>query len=268
MKILKDTLDYQDQKTNIFYFLPDLDVTHAKTFAIFLHGYTADKSSILNWAVRLSEVGVSCAIFDAPGHYLGSFCEVESFQHFKEHSHELFIDAFNGLKEKYETEYPLNKDDLFNEDFELVLGGHSMGALLSIKAMTLPFFKPFKKRVIGVGIGMAPKKVVHLFDTPFYKATLNVRNQLVSPELHSDNVFPWIKEEKEKIQIENETIYLLTGEDDLVVGNDGMERFNEVLLSRGNKVKMEKPTKLPHHEPNLAAGHIKKYFKENGLFKV
>jgi hypothetical protein len=248
--------------------LPDENQTHATTFAIFSHGYTADKSSIINWSIRLAEVGVCGALFDLPGHYLGNFSEVVSFDDFKNHAHELFLGAFNGLKQKYIEIYPLNEPTLLSPDFELVLGGHSLGAMLALKAIKLDEFKNLKKRAIGVGIGMAPKKVVHLFDTPFYKSTLLVREQLVSPELKSDNVFPWIKKEKEDISLTNHKIHLINGVDDLVVGEDGMERFQEVLLKLGNYVTCEKPNKLPHHEPALAAGHIKKYFKDAGLFKV
>ena len=145
---------------------------------------------------------------------------------------------------------------------KLVFGGHSLGGILCIKAMGMSEFALFEKRAIGVGLGMAPKDVVHLFDTPFYKSTLKVREQLVSPELRPDNVFPWIKEEKENIQITNQDIHLISGDDDLVVGSDGMERFMEVLVEKNNKVSIDRPSKLPHHEPQFAASHIKKYLRK------
>jgi predicted esterase len=150
-----------------------------------------------------------------------------------------------------------------SDDFELVLGGHSLGAMLALKALEINELSQINKRAVLVGLGMAPKKVVHLFDTPFYKATLIIRNELVSKELHSDNVFPW--KEKEDLKITNHKIHFITGVDDLVVGEDGTERFMDHLLQLGNFVTMEKPTKLPHHEPNLAAPHIKKYFKDQKL---
>ena len=58
------------------------------------------------------------------------------------------------------------------------------------------------------------------------------------------------------------TIHLITGIDDLVVGNDGMERFAEALALQNNTVTIEKPNKLPHHEPQLAAVHIKNVLKK------
>ena len=262
MKILKNTLPYRDQKTNVMYFIPDATEEVKPVFVILTHGYTADKSSIINWPIRLAEVGVSCALFDIPGHYQGNYSEVHDFEHFKAHAHELFYEAFKGLITSFKEEFPLNEHFTEANNMKLVLGGHSLGAMLSLKAMGMPEFAEFEKRAIGVGLGMAPKDVVHLFDTPFYKSTLKVREQLVSPELKPDNVFPWIKEEKEKIQISNQDIHLISGDDDLVVGSDGMERFMESLEGKHNRVTMERPTKLPHHEPQFAASHVKKYLKK------
>ncbi len=264
MKIIKATLPYKDQKTNVFYFLPDASETILSTWAIFTHGYTSDKSSILNWPLRLTEVGISCALFDLPGHYLGNFSEVESFEDFKSSAPELFQEAFKGLQRHFLEEFPLNEHQTEAGELKLLLGGHSLGALLSLKAISLEAFKDFEKRAVCVGLGMAPKDVVHLFDTPFYKSTLRVREQLVSKALNSDIVFPWIKEEKKSITITGQTIHLITGDDDLVVGSDGMERFIESLNAKGNIATMERPSKLPHHEPQMAAPHIKKHLKSIG----
>lgn len=263
MKILKNTLPYQDQQTNVMYFIPDLDGEEVKpTFVVMTHGYTSDKSSIINWAIRLAEVGVSCALFDIPGHYQGNYSEVKDFTYFKAHAHELFLEAFKGLTEAFKEEFPLNEHFLEPSNMKLALAGHSLGSMLSLKALKMKEFEAYEKRAIGVGLGMAPKDVVHLFDTPFYKSTLRVREQLVSPELKPDNVFPWIRDEKNTLQITNQDIHLISGVDDLVVGDDGMERFMEYLTGLGNRVTMEKPTKLPHHEPQMAAAHVKKYLKK------
>jgi hypothetical protein len=262
MKILKNTLDYQDQKTNVMYFLPDLEGEVKPTFAILTHGYTADKSSIITWAIRLAEVGVSCALFDIPGHYQGNYSEVSDFNYFKAHVHELFPKAFSELTKNFKEEFPLNEHFLSPSLLKLALCGHSLGAMLCLKASGLSEFSQYEKCVVGVGLGMAPKNVVHLFDTPFYKSTLKVREQLVSPELRPDNVFPWIKWEKENIQTENQDIHLISGVDDLVVGEDGLERFSEVLVARKNRVTIDKPAKLPHHEPQLAASYVKKHLKK------
>ena len=260
MKISKLQLDYQNQKTNALIFLPEVEIR--PVFAIFTHGYTADKSSILNWPIRLTEVGVSCILFDLPGHYLGNYSEVEDFEHFKNHGHELFYSAFLSLKKAFSEEFPLSDYLLETDQLKIVVSGHSLGALLSIKALKIPEFKDFQKVSIAIGLGMAPKDIVHLFDTPFYKATLNIREQFVSQALRPDNVFPWIKEEKSLLDIRDVAVHLITGADDMVVGEDGMERFMQHLLIQNNTVTMDKPTKLPHHEPQLAATHIKKYLKK------
>lgn len=268
MKVLKVQIDYQNQKTNALIFLPDVggDTESAllPTFAIFTHGYTADKGSILNWPIRLVEAGVSAILFDLPGHYLGNFSEVEDFEHFKHHGHELFLKAFLKLKESFLQEFPLYDHMLLKDQLKLVLGGHSLGAMLSIKAMMMPEFSDYQKLAVAVGLGMAPKDIVHIFDTPFYKSTLKIREQLVSPALKPDNVFPWIKEEKQVIEATGLNIHLITGVDDLVVGSDGMERFAASLVEKHNVVTMEKPTKLPHHEPQMAAGYVKKHLKKIG----
>ena len=263
MKIIKDTLPYhRNQNTNVLYFIPDSDVMMVATVALFGHGYTSDKSSIFNWPARLAEVGIPCALLDWPGHYLGNYSEVLDFNHFKNHAHELYGDLFLGLRKHLCNELPLNEWMLDPEHLKILLSGHSMGALLAIKAFTLEVFKGYQKAVIGVGIGKAPVDVVHLFETPFYKSTLNLREQLVSPELKPGNVFPWIQAEKEEMFITAERIHLISGEDDLVVGSDGMERFAKMLEEKGNFVTIEKPSKLPHHEPQRAASHIKKQLKK------
>ena len=267
MKIIKTYLPYENQKTNAFIFLPELEDASLEfvlksTFAIFTHGYTADKSSILSWPTRLAEAGVASIVFDLPGHYLGNYSEVFDFNHFKNHAHELFHQGFLLLKKTVLEEFPLSENLFAIDQMKLVLGGHSLGAMLALKALMMPEFSSFEKKGIAVGLGMAPKNVVHLFDTPFYKATLRMREQLVSPELKPDNVFPWIRAEKEILELHHLDIHLITGVDDLVVGDDGMERFSESLLAKQNIVTMEKPTKLPHHEPQMAAIHIKKYLKK------
>ena len=262
MKILKSYLPYQDQKTNVMYFLPEGDDEIRSTFVILTHGYTADKSSIFNWATRLAESGASCALFDLPGHYLGNYSEVGDFEHFKTHAHELFFEAFKGLTVSFKEEFPLNEHFLEPSNMKLVFGGHSLGAMLSIKALLMKEFTAYEKRAIGVGLGMAPKGVIHLFDTPFYKATLKVREQMVSPALKPDNIFPWIKDEKDNIDISNQDIHLISGEDDMVVGDDGVERFMNSLIEKKNRVTLDKPNKLSHHEPQLAASYVKKFLKK------
>ena len=82
----------------------------------------------------------------------------------------------------------------------------------------------FRFRFEGIQLSFG---VVHLFDTPFYKATMKVREQLVSKALSPTNIFTWIKEQKENLNLSNQYIHLISGEDDLVVGDRGVERFAE-----------------------------------------
>lgn len=266
MKIIKVYLNYQNQKTNALVFLPlneeDDNVKPLPTFALLTHGYTADKSSLLNWAVRLTEAQVSVILFDLPGHYLGNFSEVLDFDYFKNHAHELFYTAFLKLQEQFLENFPHEKNLILKENLKLILAGHSLGALLSLKALMLPEFLEYQKLSISVGLGLAPTNVVHLFDTPFYKSTLKIREQLVSLALKPDNVFPWIKEEKQSLNIEGAVIHLITGVDDVVVGEEGMEKFAAMMTAKGNTVTMERPSKLPHHEPQLAAPYVKKHLKK------
>ena len=88
-----------------------------------------------------------------------------------------------------------------------------------------------------------------------------LRGQLVCKTLAPEVMFPWIKEEKLNLEVSRLNIFMLNGEDDLVVGKDGDVRFKEFLEAHGNIVELERPKKLAHHMPEHAAPHIKKFFK-------
>lgn len=240
-------------------FLPSLnkeDAALKDSWACFTHGYTASKRDCLPWAQRLAEAGIPSVIFDLPGHYLGSFNECESFEDFKAYAHETFIDAFHFLSEAL-TQHGINMSCK-----RVILGGHSLGAMLSLKALKLNFFKKYNRIGIGVGLGIAQQKTIHLFESSFYEKTLNIRRQLVSPALDSDFVFPWIKQEKLDVNIHDQRIHLITGQDDVVVAEGGMEALAFSLKSLGNEVTTHEPRKLPHHEPTMAAVHIYSFLKK------
>jgi predicted esterase len=251
LEIIKRTIENEYFSFNAMAFVP---TEHAETraeWALFTHGYTASKSDCLNWAQRLSEVNIPSVIFDLPGHHLGSFNSVESFEDFTEHSHECFNDAFEFLKEILGTECKT-----------VILGGHSLGAMLSIKALKNTPFSELNRLAVAIGIGIGQHKTVHLFESSFYQKTLQVRRQLVDPHLDSDVMFPWIKQEKLDTDIAGERIHLITGEDDVVVGEGGMEAFRFNLESLGNNVTFNEPRKLAHHEPSKAATHIYNFLKK------
>lgn len=238
------------------------DQTEKRARAVFSHGYTSHKSDCLPWAIRLAEGGVPTIIFDWPGHFLGSFNEAESFPEFQAHAHELFAEAWQRL----EALVPAGQLPSPNT---AILGGHSLGALLSLKALKLPAFQNYQRLGIAVGFGLNPTltSAMHVFETSFYQKTLSIRRQLVSPALDSSVMFPWIKEEKERLDFSGERIHLITGADDLVVGAGGMEDMRRHLSECGNTVTAFEPTKLPHHEPTLAAPHLWAFLKQEYSWK-
>ncbi len=252
-KLIKKKLTDQYFSFNAMAFIPSPSVEKRSEWAIFTHGYTASKSDCLNWAQRLSEVGIPCAIFDLPGHHLGSYNKVNSFEDFRDHSHECFLGAFNFLKEQL--------TDGRKNCTKLILGGHSLGALLAIKALNISEFDFYDPIALAIGIGIGQHKTAHLFETSFYEKTLNIRRQLVDPHLDSDFVFPWIKEEKQNMQVFNKRVHMITGLDDVVVGEGGLEAFRLELEANKNDVTFSEPKKLPHHEPSMAATHIYNYLK-------
>lgn len=229
-------------------------------WAIFSHGYTSHKGDCLNWANRVVESGVPCVIFDQPGHYLGSFNEVEKWEDFKDHAHEMFGEAFLRLQTLMETHVGIGN---FLKPTAVILGGHSLGAFTSIKALELPVFADLKRVGVGVGIGIGQRQATHLFETAFYEKTLSLRRQLVSSALDSKVVFSWLKDAKENLTVSRQRIHLITGEDDIVVGRGGVEAFVEVLERNGNSVTWQMPKRLPHHEPGAATSHLYSFLKDH-----
>ena len=248
-------------QVNALAFIPSANKMPIKSeWALFSHGYTSHKGDCLNWATRLVDAGVPCLIFDQPGHYLGSFHEVTSFTDYTEHAHELFAEAHTRLAAVLEQHFGFGQ---FPANSTVILGGHSLGAYLSIKALELPQFAQIQRLAVAVGIGLGQRQATHLFETAFYEKTLSIRRQLVSPHLDSKDVFSWLKEAKENIDISGERIHMITGEDDIVVGNRGMEVFQEILEKQGNVVTFDKPKRLPHHEPGNATAHMYSFLKNH-----
>ncbi|MCF8060494.1 MAG: alpha/beta hydrolase [Bacteriovoracaceae bacterium] len=269
IKIVKTAIPFQDEQsiisTNAFCFLPDEASKVAPALSIFTHGFTSHKGSILNWSLRLAEEGIPSLLFDLPGHYLGGFTEVTSFDAFKRNAAQMFESATQILKDHLLAELG---HSIIDKETKVIIGGHSLGALLSLKACDALAFSNFQStQVIAVGFGLPPEGVTHIFNTPFYKSTLAIRAQLVSEAISPEVIFPWIKKEKESLNLTDKNIYLLTGADDVVVGKDGTERLRDQLQALGNNVVLEKPAKLAHHLPENAAPHIKKWLKDQGFFQ-
>lgn len=262
VKVVTTELSLPWFQVNAFAFIPDPIAVHKikSEWAFFTHGYTSHKGDCLNWATRLVETGVPTIIFDQPGHYLGSFHEVSSLQDFKDHAHELFGEAYTRLLALMENHLGVGQ---FPTAKNVILAGHSLGAYTSAKALELPIFANLGRVNVGIGIGIGQRQATHLFETAFYEKTLNIRRQLVHPELDAKHVFAWLKESKETMTVSNQRIHLITGEDDIVVGNGGMEAYLEVLEKNNNVVTWERPKKLPHHEPGAAAPHLYAFLKNH-----
>jgi len=255
VKITKHIIDNDYFKVMALSFMPETDT--GKACAVMTHGYTSHKITVLPWAVKLAENGIPAIIFDLPGHFLASFDEVASFDDFRHHAHELYWDAYQILNSLLQPSY----------DRIVITAGHSLGALLSMKALEQTKLKDYKTLSVAVGFGLNPEHDTHLFDTDFYKKTLEVRNQLVSPALNKDVMFKWIKDEKANLMISKKRIHLISGMDDLVVGERGIDVLAGILNKLGNQVTIEKPLKLPHHKPEDAAAHvnafIRRYLRES-----
>lgn len=246
-------------QVNALAFLPSTERKIRTEWAVFTHGYTSHKGDCLNWASRLVENGSPVIIFDHPGHYLGSFHDVQSWDDFKNHAYELFGEAYNRLSALMDQ----HLSGQFPRPTNIILGGHSLGAFTSICALELPVFQNLGRVAVGIGIGIGQRQATHLFETAFYEKTLSLRRQLVSPCLDSKVVFGWLKTEKENMTISAQRIHLITGEDDVVVGAGGLEAFIEVLERNGNVVSWDRPKKLPHHEPGAATPHLYSFLKEH-----
>lgn len=259
----KIVLKHQKFTSNALCFIPAKNDFNPNILAIFTHGYTSSKSDLMSWAIRLSESGITTVIFDLPGHYLGSFNEVESLEDFKLHTHELFLLAYEeSLTLLAQNKLELQKNPSL---LKIILGGHSLGALMALDCHKIPKLSQ-NTTYLCVGLGINPNVKVHLFDTDFYKKTLNVRKQLISPALNPKDVFPWIKNHKYNHEMSGEKIVLICGKDDVIVGKGGAANLKS-LLEKNNEVELIEPDRLPHHEPNLAAGVIYHYIKDNILSK-
>jgi len=248
--IKKGIISFGDWKINAMCFIPEGE--KKDVLGIFTHGYTSHKGSILSWPARLADVGTSSIIFDLPGHYLGSFNEMNDFLKFKKSSHLLFFKAWDLFKDYLK----------FKNKPKVILGGHSLGALLALKAMELEEFGHLEKYAVCVGLGLPPEKGSHLFETNFFEKTMNLRSQMVSPELCPENILPWIKAEKRGLEVKDKNIFLILGEDDVIVSVKEAKDLVDLLKKGGNRVSLKIVKKLPHHLPDSAAFYIKNILRE------
>ena len=254
--IKKTYLTYLSWKVEAFIFLPK-KLSNSNTLAIFTHGYTSHKGSLISWGHKLANASIPALIFDLPGHYLGSFNEVESFEEFECHAHELFLAAY----QQFSKICP----ELSNiSAMTTILGGHSLGALLALKALGMHEFSQCSKLGIAVGYGLQDDYKSHTLEGPFFKDVLTTRSQLVSQELSPEKLFPWVAKSKQDLEILGHDIFLITGKDDYVVGTNGLNNIKK-LLEKDNRITTIVPPHLPHHQPELAATHIRSLLKKTNL---
>ena len=90
--------------------------------------------------------------------------------------------------------------NLFDSPSKVIFGGHSLGALMSLKASMLTKVD----LVCCVGFGLDHPSKPHLFETPLFQETLHLRSQLVSPSIRHEILFPWLKEQKINLNISNQ----------------------------------------------------------------
>lgn len=243
-KLIKTELSYKDLVVEALVFIPE-NMDKCEKLAIFTHGYTDHKGSLFTWGSRLAGDGMGVVIFDLPGHFLGSFNDITSFESFTENTHHLFFEAYKAFTK--ESSFTLNK---------VILGGHSLGALMSLRAAELPEFSEFEMKIIPVGFGMGAKSGVHVLEGPMFEATMNARAKIISKHLHFSVLFPWLKREKELVPTSNKEIYLICGQNDGIIEIDGVERIADILKSNGNDVTIKMPKRLYHHQPELASPHV------------
>lgn len=244
-------LAYRHFQIQALLFIPD-ELWDSRPLAVFTHGYTDHKGSIVSWGSRLAKRGIPTLIFDLPGHYLGSFNEVEEFAEFSNYTHHLFSVAAQYVMEN--IGWKGNK---------VILGGHSLGALMSLRAAELPFFEAYQLMILPVGFGFGPGNGVHMLESPIYAETMKLRTQLVSPCLAPATLFPWLKKEKELLAVNNKRVHLICGENDGIIFDDGVKSMETLLLQLGNQVTVARPKRLPHHLPDLASIHLEQAIRKH-----
>ena len=111
---------------------------------------------------------------------------------------------------------------------------------------------------VGLGINSTGK---HLYSTKLFAKTLQIRNCYVDPHISTNKIFPWIKEQKEQLNLSGKKIHLITGQDDLVVGAGGMKNLIEKLKNKNN-ITFDEPAKLAHHLPEQAAKLISRFITD------
>mgnify|MGYP005641805439 CR=1 FL=1 len=238
--INKITLETSELKTNALAFIPSEPKNNY--CGVFTHGYTSHKGSILPWAQKMMELSIPTILFDLPGHFLGSFNDVSTFEVFSNQTHELFNKAH----------------EILGRDKKLISGGHSLGGLFSL--IHAKDYQP--ELIFCAGLGLSDPKKTHLFQTPFFKETMNLRSELVSKTISPEITFPWISKTKQNLSCKEKKIVLVAGKDDIIIDKEvGLNRLGNIL-KKNNQVEIIAPPSLPHNQPERAGVYLKQVAKK------
>lgn len=255
-RVVPDLLPFGDGTVHALLFVPEgggpeggADGGGRPALAAFAHGYTSHKGDLVPWALRLAGEGLPTAVFDLPGHLLGGpSAGVASLDDFARLAPALFPEALGRLGRLAGT----------GEGAALVLGGHSLGALLSLLALPLLGDAPTLSVCAGLGSRTGGP---HLYETPFFREAAAARGKLVVEALAPGLVFPWAEREKASLAPSGRRIHLVCGQDDVVVGKDGGENLRRRLEGLGNDATLDSPARLPHHDPGAAAPHVAAFLR-------
>lgn len=213
--------------------------SHSPFTCIFTHGFTTSKQDLTSWLMKCVEMQISCCIFDLPNHLLGESSEV-SADIFKKESHLLFFEAAKL--------FPLTE--------KFIYGGFSLGSLFAIEASLIK--KPAAIVLAGFGFDYHYKQ--HIYESQAFSFLLKFRSKLIT-NLDSKDLFQWVQQKKEEMIITDQNIILISGEDDLVVGKQGMENLMQ-HLGNTNHYTMIKPPYLGHHFPDKVSSFLERPLKK------
>lgn len=209
--------------------------SHSPFTCIFTHGFTTSKQDLTSWLMKCAELKISCCIFDLPNHLLGESTPVSS-DIFKEESHLLFHEA----------------EKLFPSTQKFVYGGFSLGSLFAIEAS----LKKSPAALILAGFGFDDNYKEHIYESQAFSFLLQFRSKLIV-NLDSKDLFRWVQKKKETMILQHQEIILISGEDDLVVGKQGMENLS-MFLGETNNYTIIKPPYLGHHFPDKISSFLER----------
>lgn len=251
------TLSVSDVSVNALLFVPqDADASSSSvsfaSVAICTHGYTSHKGDLIAWADKLTGENIPTLLFDLPGHYLGSFNEVSSLASFFTVAPALFKQAFLQISNHIQL----------TSDVKIILGGHSLGALVSIIAGgDQSQWQSHHLLHICVGLGVSAGLSKHLFSAPLFAEIMQMREQFVSSCLQASSLLPELYKQKLALKPVQQKIILMVGEDDIISPPADVSRLKKQLEQYTDDVEMITQKHMPHNLPERAATTIRSVLK-------